>query len=89
MFTDGSYFAFLLLTAGMLSVKTFATIKCDKGGKCSCNLSVKRLHEKFEVMLDDLISELYAAELFELQMPLIYPILKKSREEFVINYKGK
>jgi site-specific DNA recombinase len=55
--------------------------KCDNGGKCSCNISAKKLHEMFEVILEEITLDDNYLELFKLELKKIYETLNKEREK--------
>lgn len=73
----------------IVKAKNLYYYKCDNGSKCSCNVSAKKLHEKFESILFDLVLDENLSELFKLQLRKIHETLNAEREQHVKQYKSK
>jgi site-specific DNA recombinase len=63
--------------------------KCDNGSKCSCNISAKKLHELFKVILSEITLDENYLKLFKLELRKIFDTLNKKREEVADQYEAK
>lgn len=63
--------------------------KCDGKGKCTCNVSAKSLHKKFEQLLEDITLKEEYIELYKMELRQIYSTLNTERKDNVDHYKAK
>ncbi len=63
--------------------------KCDNGSKCSCNISAKKLHERFVTILNEItLAEKYIGP-FQLQLRKLFNTINQTREENTKQFKAK
>lgn len=63
--------------------------KCNGKGKCTCNVSAKHLHKKFEKLLEDITLKEEYVELYKMEMRKLYGALNEDRVNNVEHYKSK
>ena len=63
--------------------------KCNNGGKCSSNVSAKKLHDIFLAILEDVTLDEKYVELFKTELRKMYYAVNAERELYRLQYQGK
>lgn len=63
--------------------------KCDNGSKCSCNVSAKKLHEKFVTILNEVTLQEKYIKPFQLQLAKLFNAVNQEREINAQQFKTK
>ena len=73
----------------LVKKKNLYYYKCDGKGKCTCNVSAKSLHKKFEELLEDITLKEEYIELYKMELRKLYAALNEERAVNIDHYKSK
>ncbi len=73
----------------LVKKKNLYYYKCDGKGKCTCNVSAKSLHAKFEALLQDITLDKDYLELYKMELRQLYTKLNEERATNTAQYQAK
>ncbi len=73
----------------LISINSQARFPIDKGIRCSCNVSAKKLHEIFKTILNEITLDENYLEAFKFELRKIFNTLNKKSEQVAGQYEAK